>query len=153
MLKVALPVFLRVTGCAVLGLPTEYLPEKSRLVGERLTTAALGVASPERRGACGLPLALPVMLKASAMQAVERITAFARCRWTPLVSMGDASRPRVLPILEDVRVPPQARPLYATRLNRCTKLRASFARPWHSNRFQRLPTSVRLRLTPWIPAS
>jgi hypothetical protein len=41
---------------------------------------------------------LCVMLKASAMQAVERITAFARCRCTALASMGDASQARVLPI-------------------------------------------------------
>jgi hypothetical protein len=47
--------------------------------------------------------------------------------------------------LEDVLVPPPARPLYATRLNRCTKVRASFSRGCRSNRFQRLPTSVRLR--------
>jgi hypothetical protein len=40
-------------------------------------------------------LALSVMLKASAMQAVERITAFARCRCTALTPMGDASRARV----------------------------------------------------------
>ena len=60
MLKVALPVFLRATGCAVLGLPTEYLPEKARLVGERLTKEVVPV--PERLTVCGLPLALSEML-------------------------------------------------------------------------------------------
>ena len=93
-LKAAFPVLLRVTVRAVLVLPTGWLP-KARLVGERLTA---GVRIQERNPACGLPLALSVMLKASAMQAVERITAFARCRCTALVSMGNASGARVLPI-------------------------------------------------------
>jgi hypothetical protein len=87
-LKVALPVLLRVTVCAALVVPTGWL--KVRLVDERLTVgAALN----------GLPRPLSVMLKASAMQAVERITAFARSRCTALVSMGVASCARVLPIL------------------------------------------------------
>ena len=92
MLKAALPVFLRVTVCAVLVVPTCWLP-KARLVG-------LTAVAPLRKkgGACGLPRALSVMLKASAMQAVERITAVARCRRTALVSMGVASCARVLPI-------------------------------------------------------
>jgi len=93
-LKAALPVLLRVTVRAVLVLPTGWLP-KARLVGERLTA---GVPVQKKRDACGLPLALSVMLKASAMQAVERITAFARCRCTALVSMANASCARVLPI-------------------------------------------------------
>ena len=59
MLKVALPVLLRVTVCAVLVTSAGWLP-KARLVGERLTTAAAPV--PERLTVCGLPLALSVML-------------------------------------------------------------------------------------------
>ena len=42
LLKAALPVLLRVTVCTVLVLPTAWLP-KARLVGERLTTAAVPV--------------------------------------------------------------------------------------------------------------
>ena len=49
----------KVTLCAVLVLPTGWLP-KARLVGERLTRAAVPV--PERLTVCGLPLALSVML-------------------------------------------------------------------------------------------
>jgi len=86
-LKVALPVLLRVTVCALLVVPTCWL--KVRLVDERLTAGA---------ALSGLPWALSVMLKASAMQAVERITAFAPSRCTALVSMGVASCARVLPI-------------------------------------------------------
>ena len=59
MLKVALPVLLRVTVCAELVISTGWLP-KARLVGERLTRAAVPV--PERLTVCGLPLALSVML-------------------------------------------------------------------------------------------
>ena len=93
-INVALPVLLRVTACALLVVFTDWLP-KARLVGERLTA---GVPGLKKLDACGLPLALSVMIKASAMQAVERITAFARCRCNSLVSMGDASCARVLPI-------------------------------------------------------
>ena len=59
MLKAAVPVVLRVTVCAVLVTPTDWLP-KARLVGERLTTPAVPV--PERLTDCGLPLALSVMV-------------------------------------------------------------------------------------------
>ena len=59
MLKAALPVLLRVTVCAVLVIPTGWLP-KARLLAERLTTTAVPV--PERLTDCGLPLALSVML-------------------------------------------------------------------------------------------
>jgi len=59
MLKAALPVLLRVTVCAVLVIPTAWLP-KARLVGERLARAAVPV--PERLTDCELPLALSVML-------------------------------------------------------------------------------------------
>jgi hypothetical protein len=93
-LKAALPVLLRVTVRAVLGVPTCWLP-KAKLVGERLTA---GVPLLKKIVPCGLPLALSEMLKASAMQAVERITAFARRRCTGLVSIGDASRACALPI-------------------------------------------------------
>ena len=58
-LNAALPVLLRVTVCAVLVVPTDWLP-KARLVGERLTTVVVPV--PERLTVCGLPLALSVML-------------------------------------------------------------------------------------------
>jgi len=92
-------VLLRVTVCTVLVVRTGWLP-KARLVGERLTA---GVPVLERRAACGLPLALSVMLKASAIQAVERITAFARFRCTALLSMGDTSRAGALRIPSRVR--------------------------------------------------
>jgi len=59
MLKVALPVLLRVTVCAVLGVATDCLP-KARLVGESPSTGAVPV--PERLTVCGLPLALSEML-------------------------------------------------------------------------------------------
>jgi len=59
MLKAALPVLLRVTVCVALLTSTGWVP-KARLVGERLTTAAVPV--PERLAVCGLPLALSVML-------------------------------------------------------------------------------------------
>ena len=59
MVKVALPLLVRVTVCAVLVVPTGWFP-KARLVEERLTTAAVPV--PERLTVCGLPLALSVML-------------------------------------------------------------------------------------------
>ena len=65
MLKAALPVLLRVTVCAVLVVPTNWLP-KARLVGERPSTAAVAAVSvpvPERVTFCGLPLALSEMLR------------------------------------------------------------------------------------------
>ena len=62
MLKVALPVLLRVTVCAVLMISSGWLP-KARLVGERLTRAAVPV--PERLTVWGLPLALSEMLTAA----------------------------------------------------------------------------------------
>ena len=63
MLKVALPVLLRVTVCAVLVVLTAWLP-KARLVGERPSTGAVPV--PERLTVCGLPLALSEMLSEAA---------------------------------------------------------------------------------------
>ena len=57
----ALPVLLRVRVCAALVVPTDRLP-KLRLVAERLATGAAAVPVPERLTACGLPLALSVML-------------------------------------------------------------------------------------------
>ena len=45
----------------MLGVPTGWLP-KARLVGERLTRAAVPVPVPERLTVCGLPLALSVMV-------------------------------------------------------------------------------------------
>ena len=57
MLMAALPVLLRVALCAVLLLPTAWLP-KARLVGERPSTgavAAVSVPVPERLTARGLP--------------------------------------------------------------------------------------------------
>ena len=66
MFKVALPELLRVTVCGVLVVPRDWLP-KARLVGERPSTGAVGVAAvsapfPERLTVCGLPRALSVML-------------------------------------------------------------------------------------------
>jgi len=92
MLKAALPMLLRVTVRAVLVLSTDWLP-KARLAGERLTPH---MPIFKRRAVSGLPRALSVMPKASAMQAVARITAFARRRCTVLVSMGDTFRARAL---------------------------------------------------------
>jgi len=83
-LKAAVPVLVRVTVRAVLVVLTDWLP-KARLVGERLTA---GMPLPTKVTPCGLPRALSVMPKASAMQAMERITAFAFCRCTTLVPMG-----------------------------------------------------------------
>jgi len=63
MLMAALPVLLRVALCAVLLLPTAWLP-KARLVGERPATGAgvaVSVPVPDRLIVCGLPLALSVM--------------------------------------------------------------------------------------------
>ena len=93
MLKGRSPVLRRLTSCAVLVLPTGWLP-KARLVGERVTAGEPIL----KGGSCGLPQAFTVMLKASAMQAVDRITVLTRRRWTALVSIGVASRARVLPI-------------------------------------------------------
>ena len=59
MLKLALPVLLRVTLCAALVVPTDRLL-KVRLVGERLTTEVVPV--PVRFTVCGLPVALSVIL-------------------------------------------------------------------------------------------
>ncbi len=65
-LMAALPELLRVAVSAVLVVPTGWLP-KARLVGERPSTGAAGVAAgsvpfPERLTFCGLPLALSEML-------------------------------------------------------------------------------------------
>ena len=59
-LKDVLPEFVRVIVWAVLVVPTDWLP-KSRLVDDRLTTAAALVPVPERVTAWGLPLTLSVM--------------------------------------------------------------------------------------------
>jgi len=63
MVNVALPPFVRVTLCAVLVVFTVWFP-KGRAVEERLTAGAVPV--PERLTACGLPLALSVMLTEAA---------------------------------------------------------------------------------------
>ena len=54
--KAPLPEFVRVTICAALVVPTGSL-KKPKLVGERLTAAAVPV--PERFTVSGLPVALP----------------------------------------------------------------------------------------------
>jgi hypothetical protein len=59
MVKVALPLLVRVTACAVLATPTDWFPNE-RLVGDKLTDATVPV--PERLTVWGLPLALSVML-------------------------------------------------------------------------------------------
>ena len=61
-LKVALPVLVRVRVCAALGAPRDWL-EKARLAGERLTTGAVLVPVPERLTVWVLPLALSAMLR------------------------------------------------------------------------------------------
>ena len=68
MLKVALPVLFKATVWAALVISTAWLP-KARLVGERLTRAAVPVPAvpvaavcvpvPDRLAVCGLPLACP----------------------------------------------------------------------------------------------
>jgi hypothetical protein len=93
MLKVALPVLLRVTVCAALVASTVWLP-KERLVAERLATGPLPV---EAGTAPLLPAPQEVVKNASAMQAVARIAVFTRCRCS-LVSIQDAWLARVLPI-------------------------------------------------------
>jgi hypothetical protein len=61
-LKVALPVLVRVRICGELVMSTGWLP-KARLVGERLATAAVLVPVPERLTVWGLPAALSEMLR------------------------------------------------------------------------------------------
>jgi galactitol-specific phosphotransferase system IIB component len=58
-LMAPLPLLLRVAVCAALLVPTDWFP-KERLVGERPSSGAVPV--PERLTACGLPMALSVML-------------------------------------------------------------------------------------------
>ncbi len=65
MLNEALPLFVSVTFCAPLVVPTLWLANV-RLVGDRLTTGAGAVAPvPVRLTLCGLPLALSLMLTAA----------------------------------------------------------------------------------------
>ncbi len=59
MLRATLPVFVSVTFCAALVVPTSWLA-KVRLAADRLTTGAVPV--PVRLMVCGLPAALSVML-------------------------------------------------------------------------------------------
>jgi hypothetical protein len=65
MLKVVVPVLVRVTVWAVLVISTGWL-EKARLVGERLAEPVVLVPVPERLTVWGLPLALSVMLSEAA---------------------------------------------------------------------------------------
>ena len=58
-LNAALPLFVRVTVCAVLLVPTDWLP-KETLLAERLAPGAVPV--PDRLTVCGLPAALSVIL-------------------------------------------------------------------------------------------
>ena len=59
MLKLAVPVLLKITVCAVLVISTGWL-EKSRLLGEKLTPLVVLAPVPERLTAWGLPVALSV---------------------------------------------------------------------------------------------
>jgi hypothetical protein len=60
--RVALPLFVRVTVCAALVVPTVWLA-KVRLVGEKVATGPeLVVPVPVRLTVCGLPLALSVIV-------------------------------------------------------------------------------------------
>ena len=87
-LKVALPVLLRVAICAVLVAPTDWLP-KARLVGERPSTGAVPVVAvslpvPERLTLCGLPQALPVMLtEAVRLPLAEGLNVTLIVQWAP----------------------------------------------------------------------
>ena len=65
MLKVVVPVLVRVTVWAVLVISTGWL-EKARLVGERLAGPVVLVPVPERLTVWGLPLALSAMLSEAA---------------------------------------------------------------------------------------
>ena len=56
----AFPLFVSVTLCAVLLVPTRWLP-KLRLVGDSETTGAAGVPVPVNATFCGLPEALSVI--------------------------------------------------------------------------------------------
>ena len=81
MLRVALPVLLRVRVRTVLCLPTDWLP-KARLVAERLTTGAAPV--PERLTFCGLPLALSEMLtQAVRLPLAEGVNLKLIVQWAP----------------------------------------------------------------------
>src|ERR1041384_4235564 len=60
MLKIAFPVFVKVTDCTALVVPTGRLP-KATLEGEILTADAVPV--PERPTECGLPSALSAMAR------------------------------------------------------------------------------------------
>ena len=60
--KAPLPELVRVTVCAVLAVPTDWLP-KARLEGETLTADAVPV--PERGTVCGLPAALSATVRAA----------------------------------------------------------------------------------------
>ena len=60
-LNAALPLFSSVTACAVLLVPTAWMP-KDRLDGERFTTDA----APAKFTVCGLPEALSLMLRSPA---------------------------------------------------------------------------------------
>ncbi len=62
MLNEALPLFVSVTFCAPLVVPTSWLL-KATLVGERLTAGPIPV--PVKVTLCGLPLALSLMLTAA----------------------------------------------------------------------------------------
>ena len=64
MLKLALPVLLKVTVWAALVVPMVRLP-KVRLVAERPTTAAVPAPVPVKLTVCGLPLASSRMLTAA----------------------------------------------------------------------------------------
>ena len=57
--NVAVPLLVRVTAWAALVVLTIWLPNE-RLVGDKLTAAAVPI--PDRLTACGLPLALSLML-------------------------------------------------------------------------------------------
>ena len=107
MFKAALPVLLRVAVCAVLVVPTGWLP-KARLAGESPSTGAVGVEAvsapvPERLTVCAQPRALSMMLTEAL-----RLPLAVGVKVTLMVQEAPAATdlPHVLPSAKLVRLKP-----------------------------------------------
>ena len=85
MLKLALPVLLRVTTCEELVMSTASFP-KDRLEGERLAAALVLAPVPERLTVCGLPVALSVRVTAAV-----RVPVAAGLKVTLIVQLAPAA--------------------------------------------------------------
>ena len=101
MLKLALPVLLRVTTCEVLTMSTASFP-KERLVGERLAADAAPV--PERLTLCGLPVALSVRVTAAV-----RVPAAVGLKVTLIVQLAPAATldPQLLVCAKSLALAPE----------------------------------------------